>query len=110
MGKTRRRIPVIPVAFGIAFTLIVVIAIVLILGMNRESDEGAGPATAGRDGPASDRTKTGRGHAADASTRDKEESGAVVDGAASGAEEMVLTPTGYTIAGQVVDEAGEGIA
>jgi len=109
VGKEGKPIPVIPIAFGLLFVLIVVIAVVLVVGMNREYDDAAGrpggPVTAGGDGRTSARTKTGRGHAASAAERGEGEPGAAPD-----AEEMVLTPTGYTIAGQVVDEAGKGVA
>ena len=50
MGKARRRIPVIPVAFGVVFALIVVIAIVLISSVNRQrvepKERGPGATTA----------------------------------------------------------------
>ncbi len=98
MGKTRRRIPVIAVGFGIVFTLIVVIAIVLISSVNRQRVEPKGP----EESP-DDVTRTGREPGGADVMVDEDSTVMLLD-------EAPQLKTGYTIAGQVVDEAGRGIA
>ena len=108
MGKARRRIPVIPVAFGIVFGLVVVITVILVLGMNRESDEGAGEpqrmvGTRGHEKGANGVTRVGHEPGTTGVGVDK-------DGTVMPQEEAATPKTGYTVTGRVVDEKGKGIA
>ncbi len=107
MAKGKRRVPVIPIAFGIAFALIVVIAIVLVSSMNRQAagprDSRVAPGASGRDN--AEAASDDRGPDSDATVAVVEEGPL-----AATEQERPSTQTGYTITGQVVDEAGNGVA
>ncbi len=107
MNSRRRPGLLIGAAVGIVSALVIVLVIVVVSHMNRQAngprDSRDTPGASGRDN--AEAAANGRGSDSDVTVR------VVEDGPpATTEQERTSTQTGYTITGQVVDEAGNGIA